>query len=237
MVIGARARLARVFRAPWVYSVVEDIFVRHEPLRSVDTLTWEIATHDDEYGETYELLELFSVPLDDAAARQGLALFDNDHWSAVKRALGSPLFETPVAHFFVRAFLSQDIDEFVAHMTTIEAGLGLHADYDAELRPKTDPHKNRGATSRLRARIAALLDDSSAACLHKRLFDTRSSYHHGRAMEPRIPKEQRTEARTLARRVAEALVRASAPTSRDEFLSRLLDRGALMPTAPPAGRA
>ena len=66
-------------------------------------LTWEIATDDDGYGETYELLELFPVSLDDAAARQGLALFDNDHWSAVKRALGSPLFETPVRHFFVRA--------------------------------------------------------------------------------------------------------------------------------------
>lgn len=120
------------------------------------------------------------------------------------------------------AFLTEDIDEFVAHMTTVEAALGLHADYD---RP--------GATSRLRARIAALLSDNSAADLHRELFSVRSCYLHGRGMEGRISSEKRKGARRLARRVVEALVarakEVSAPTTREDFLSSLLDRA-------PAGR-
>jgi hypothetical protein len=108
----------RGFRAPWVYSVVEDIFVGPKAPRSVDTLTWTLWSYENELGEIVEVEIPEDPPLNDAAARQGLALFDNDHWSAVKRALGSPLFETPVAHFFVRAFLSEGIDEFLAHLTS-----------------------------------------------------------------------------------------------------------------------
>lgn len=225
----------RGFRAPWVYTMSEDIFAPLEPPRSADTLDWDILTsYDDEFGE-HEYIEFFRPPLDDDAARRGLAVFSDAHWSAVESALRSPLFETPVAHFFVRAFLTEDVDEFLAHMTTIEAALGLRADYETDLRPKPDPHKNRGATYRLRARIAALLSDSSAAEIYETLFNVRSRYLHGRRMEEAIPSKKRKEARSLARRVVEALVRAnemSAPISRKEFLSDLLDRGALMLRAP-----
>ena len=178
-----------------MYSVVEDIFVRPLLPPSVDTLTWEPDFYQDEYGGTVEYERRTELPLDGPAAAQGLALFDNDRWSAVERALGSPLFETPVAHFFVRAFLSEGIDEFLAHLTTIEAALGLRADYD---RP--------GATSRLARRIAALLSDSSADELYRNLFDVSSCYLHGRSMEEAIPSKKRGDARSLARRVVEALV-------------------------------
>ncbi len=167
-----------------------------EPPRSADTLDWDILTsYADEFGE-YEYVEFFRPRLDDDAARRGLAVFNDSHWSAVESALRSPLFETPVAHFFVHAFLSEGIDEFLAHLTTVEAALGLEADYDAKRRPKPDPHENLGATYRLRARIAALLSDSSAACLHKRLFDTRSRYLHGRRRTFR-PRKERKLARWL----------------------------------------
>lgn len=220
----------RGFNVPWVYTVVEDIFARTQPPFSADTLTWQPRIFYDAYGEPVEVelpLEP-ALPLNDAA-RQKLAAFDDDHWSAVERALSSPLFETPVAHFFVRAFLSEGIDEFLAHLTTIEAALGLQSDYCPKLRPKPDRHKRLEATARLRERIVALLEDSCAADLHKRLFDLRSCYLHGRPMKP-ISTKDRTEARMLARRVAEALVKraneVSAPSSREQFLDCLLDRGA-----------
>jgi len=210
----------RGFRAPWVYTVDEDIFAPCQPPRSAETLTWE--SYDDQFGEH---IEFFRPWLDGDATRRGVAVFDDAHWSAVERALGSPLFETPVAHFFVRAFLSEGIDEFLAHLTTIEAALGLQSDCCPKLRPKPDRHKRLEATGRLRGRIVALLEDSCAADLHKRLFDLRSCYLHGRPMKP-ISTKDRTEARKLARRVAEALVKqaneVSAPSSREEFLNCLL---------------
>jgi hypothetical protein len=133
----------------------------------------------------------------------------------------------------VRAFLSEGIDEFLAHLTTIEAALGLHADYYPRLRPKPDPHGSlKGAAERVAARIAALLLDSSAACHHRRLFEIRSLYLHGRELKEAISSEQRLQARSLARRVVEALVgrvnEVSAPGSREEFLGSLLDSGAPM---------
>jgi hypothetical protein len=231
----------RGFDAPWVYSVVEDIFV--QPLRppSVDTLTWGPDFHPHGYGGTVESKRPAELRLDGPAAELGLALLDNDRWSAVETALGSPLFETPVAHFFVRAFLSEGIDEFIAHLTTIEAALGLRADYFPRLRPKPDLHKNLDSTRRLRARIATFLNDRSAADLHKRLFDLRSDYVHGRGSEKVISSKEKTEARSLARRVVEALVARANEVStlacREEFLSSLLNRGAPILTASPARRS
>lgn len=225
----------RGFYAPWVYSVVEDIFVQPLLPPSVDTLTWEPAFYPDGYGGTVESERPVELRLDEPAAALGLALLDNDRWSAVEKALSSPLFETPVAHFFVRAFLSEGIDEFIAHLTTIEAALGLRADYCPSRRPKPDPHKKLNSTSRLRARIAALLTDRSAADLHRMLFDLRSDYVHGRGSEKVISSKEKTEARSLARRVVEALVtranEVNTPATREEFLSSLLNRG-----APLAGR-
>jgi hypothetical protein len=85
--------------------VDDNVFSRCQPPGSADTLTRE--TYDDEFGEHEEF---FRPSLDDDATRRGVAVFDHLRWSAVERALGSPLFETPVAHFSVRAFLSEGID-------------------------------------------------------------------------------------------------------------------------------
>ena len=211
---------------PWVYSVVEDIFVRPKPPCSADTLAWRILSFDDGRGGTDELEvpeDLLSVK---DAARHELAAYMDARWPEVKRALGSPLFETPVAHFFVRAFLSEGIDEFLAHLMTIEAALGLHADYNRKFKPLPK------ATERVAARIVALLGDPSAFGLYKDLFEVRSFYLHGRTMGKAISTKERTDARKSARRVTEAFVkqanRITASTSREAFLNSLLDRGALV---------
>jgi hypothetical protein len=62
----------------------------------------------------------------------------------VTRTLDRPLFETTIEHFFVRAFLEDPLDEFLAHITTIEAALGLKSDYP-------------GATKPVATRVSALL--------------------------------------------------------------------------------
>jgi hypothetical protein len=191
----------RGFRAPWVYTVDEDIFAPLKPPPSAETLTWE--TYDDEFSEH---IEFFRPRLDAGAMGRGLAVLDDAYWS-------------PVVHFFVHAFLSEGIDEFVAHMTTIEAALGLRDDY-----------RRKKATDQVAARVAALLADGSAFGLYKKLFAVRCDYVHGRPMNAILSKE-RTDARSLARRVAEVLVRTSemrAPRSREEFLKSLSDRGATM---------
>ncbi|MDA9506534.1 hypothetical protein XI09_18240 [Bradyrhizobium sp. CCBAU 11386] len=58
-----------------------------------------------------------------------LLSWDDTRWEIFQKARQSPLFEGPVSHFFVRAFLADGIDEVLAHMTAIEAALGLNSDY------------------------------------------------------------------------------------------------------------
>ena len=65
------------------------------------------------------------------------------------------------------------------------------------------------ATKALRKRIGALLADPQPASELKKLYKIRSHYFHGRAnMEP-ITGEERHLARSLARRVAEELLKAA----------------------------
>jgi hypothetical protein len=77
------------------------------------------------------------------------------------------LFETPIVHFIVHAFLADGMDEVMAHMTAIEAGLGLEMDHRRGLRPKPDSHRNVSASDRAAARLAALLNDANPATARK----------------------------------------------------------------------
>ncbi|MDF5903741.1 hypothetical protein P4152_17205 [Pseudomonas aeruginosa] len=56
-------------------------------------------------------------------------------------ALESELFSTPVEHFLVRAFLSDGIDEVMAHLIVVEAAFGTESDHKAKQRLPTDSHK------------------------------------------------------------------------------------------------
>lgn len=138
------------------------------------------------------------------------------------------LFETPIVHFLVRAFLADGVDEFLAHITTIEAALGLRADYQKQFRIAPDRHKGMRATNRMRGRVAGLLGGRPDADQYEHLFEVRSAFLHGRTMTA-ISTNERVMARSLARRTVEALIlatRAGPITSREDFLDGLLDKGA-----------
>ena len=217
----------RGFRVPWVYTMNSDIFVRPSAPPSPDTLSWEDRIYDDGYGGTFEEERPVELRLEDDVATD-LPVWDQSRWEIVERAKQSVLFETPIAHFLVRAFLAEGVDEFLAHITMIEAALGLLADYQKSFRIAPDRHKGMRATNRMRGRVAGLLGDRRYADQYEHLFDVRSAFLHGRAMSA-ISTAERVMARSLAREVVQALILAvqSGPvSSREDFLDSLLDRGA-----------
>lgn len=217
----------RGFRVPWVYTLDADLCVR--PMRPPDpgTLSWEPWIFEDRYGDEVELERPVEYHLDDEA-QDASTLFDDATWQRLEVALAAPLFETPVMHFLVRGFLSDGIDEFMSHITTIEAALGLEADHFAKLRQQPDPRPNLRSTNRIGARIAALLGDVPAAKDFGALFNLRSGFIHGRKSVGMISSAQRVTARRLARRVVAALVgRAILDTrTREDVLYDLLIAGA-----------
>lgn len=217
----------RGFRTPWLYTVDSDIFVRPPPPPAADTLNWtEVSNPDGEGGEYWD-----EVPLDlcltDSAVTE-LLVWDQARWEVVQKARQSILFETPIVHFLLRAFLTSGVDSFLAHITTIEAALGLHADYNKSLRTAPDRHKGLKVTDKMRSRIAGLLGDPKFADQYDRLFNIRSAFLHGRTMTA-ISTEEQVVARSLARQVVERLILAADAgpiSSREAFLDDLLDKGA-----------
>lgn len=217
----------RGFRVPWVYTVDSDIFVRLNTPPSADTLSWEPRIYDDGYGGTIEEERPVELRMEDNVATE-LPVWDQSRWVIVEQAKRTVLFETPVCHFLVRAFLADDVDEFLAHITTIEAALGLRADYQKVFRVAPDRHKGLSATKRMCGRVAGLLGDPRYAEHYEQLFDVRSAFLHGRTMSA-ISSQERVMARSLARRVVEALMLATQTgpiVSREHFLDDMLDKGA-----------
>ena len=215
----------RGFRVPWVFKADDDIFVWPAQPPSADTLSWEPDIFTDLDGEEVELERPIRFPLNSDAVEASAWLSDAA-WSALARARKSPLFETPIAHFFVRAFLSDPLDEFLAHITTIEAALGLRRDYDRKTRPKIA--RQLRVTDCMAARVSALLSAKTDGEDYRRLFDIRSLFLHGRKMDA-IPGKERIAARRLARRVVNRLIEVAlsepAPRSREDYLNDLLIRG------------
>lgn len=225
----------RGFRMPWIYMMNEDICVR--PLRppDPDSLSWQPWFVHDHSGEEIELERPLEYQLDDAAQSE-LILFTQSAWQELETARKTPLFETPIVHFLVRAFLADGIDEVMGHMTAIEAALGLESDHKASLRLKPDPHSKIRSTGRVASRIAAAVGDAQAASQYAALFDVRSAFVHGRGGLQPISTHQKVEARRLARRVARALVGRSAQphASREAALTALLDEGVALLAKPAA---
>lgn len=217
----------RGFRVPWIHTVDDDLFIRPSPPPSADSLTLEPWIVQDHWGEDVELERPTTLHLDDGAAL-GLALFTDSAWRELEAARATGLFETPVAHFLVRAFLADGMDEVMAHMTAIEAAVGLETDHKKWLRPKPDPHKKvSSATERVAARVAAVLSDRSSVQAYKDLFELRSAFVHGRAGLQKVSTAQRVMARSLARGVARGLVDVALQGARPrtDVLNDLLDYG------------
>jgi hypothetical protein len=216
----------RGFRVPWVYTVDADLFIRPQIVPSPDSLNWEERTVWDACGQAFDVMAPVGLPLEQQAETE-LKLWDQARWDVVQQARRTPLFETPIVHFFVRAFLADGIDEAMSHMTTIEAALGLHADYDPAQRVLPDRHRKLNATKRMRGRVAGLLASGVAGTEYKQLFDIRSAFLHGRPMQA-VSSAERLRTRLLARQVVEALVLSASEcpvTTRESFLDTLLDRG------------
>jgi hypothetical protein len=210
------------FRVPWVYKVDDDIFVRPAQPPSADTLSSVPDFFIDPDGTEVEVERPIRWPLNSNAGAGTSAWLNDAAWSAATRARQSPLFETPVAHFFVRAFLSGPLDEFLAHIFTIEAALGLWKE------PKIPGLKKQpSATKRMVARVSALLGERAGED-YRRVFKHRSEFVHGRKMKA-LPGKERIVARRLARQVINGLMNAALaspePRSREDYLSELLNRG------------
>lgn len=215
----------RGFRAPWVYTINHDLFSNMRRAPSPDTLNWEDHVFEDAHGHICEVERPLILNL---AEQAGTGLIEHmlRHSSAMPHFHASELFSTPVVHFFVRAYLADGIDEFLAHMTAVEAALGLPEDHKRKMSTGEKRH-DLGATDRLCARIYALLGEKAYADQYKELFEIRSKFLHGRPMGV-IPTSDRITARSLARRVVDALVFASQTEpghQRGYFLDQLLDQG------------
>ncbi|MNG19424.1 hypothetical protein D3C84_1035800 [compost metagenome] len=112
----------------------------------------------------------------------------------------------------------------MAHLTVVEAALGLQGDYR---RRERGNHVDMGPTERVALRLAAAQDDPSAAKVYEDLFELRSAFIHGRGGLKKISTVQRVQARRIAAKAAAALVRLGHESgrSRDAVLADLLDRG------------
>jgi hypothetical protein len=212
----------RAFHVPWIYTANRDLFVSPEFPPDADTLSWQPDLYQDADGVEVEVERPMARPLKDGAQDMFASLTDQ-RWKDVERALRSPIFNTLVVHFLVRAFAANDIDEFVSHVIVIEAALGMQIDFDAKARPKLPGNKNPGATERVACRARAITGEANAYVEYKELFDIRSQFVHGRHLG-KIPSGKRVMARSLARRVADGLVSAALTTAhsdRDSFLSAL----------------
>ncbi|WP_234265206.1 hypothetical protein [Hydrogenophaga sp. NFH-34] len=219
----------RGFTLPWVYSYCDDLFVRPPLPQSARSLSWLLHGGHTPFGDVAEWDAPMELPLKDGIA-QLPDLLSESAWERLQESLSSPLFETPVAHFMVRAFLSDGIDEFLAHLTMIEAALGTETDF---FPPKMrTSHKGKGATIRMTSRVSGLLGACSEGETYYRLFNLRSAFIHGRALQSPISSKDRFEARRLARRVFQGLViRATKEpmlSCRDDFLANTLDQGVAM---------
>lgn len=213
------------FQIPWTYASTDDIFSHRVFPRGPETLSWHPQAFQDHDGEWIEEDVPIRIPLDDAA-NSAAGRVNSAAWDALQRAMSSPLFETPIMHFLVRGWSADGIDEFIAHMLTIEAALGVKNDYGSgAVRPDI-----RGGKVRMQCRISALLDSVAEGDVYGQLFELRSEFLHGRKMGAILALD-RQSARSLARKVARAVMRHAvsgriSKTGRDDFVNGLLVQGA-----------
>jgi hypothetical protein len=213
----------RAFRIPWVLTLDSDLFAPSIPVPDPDTLSWIPHYRQDERGEIIDEVEFpdNTSLVGDAAAK--LAGLDHRAWTRFRMAQASSVMAGPIVHFLVRAFTSRAVDEFLFHITTIEACLGQSKDHQEK--NKKLPDGTTGATAKTAWRLSALLGDWTAGPEFKRLFKERSLFVHGESMTA-ISAASRGAARALARRCVAALIDQAPPrpTPRESFMQTLIDR-------------
>jgi hypothetical protein len=230
----------RGFHIPWVYTIDNDIFARSTAPPSPDTLSWE--PYFDQSGEETEYEQPTTLRLVDGV-ESDLEWLNDEAWSDLTGARKSPILSDLVAHFFVGAFLSKGIDEFLAHITTIEAAVGLAGDYGFDDKGQRIPKKvnlkspignNLPPSVRVERRVAGLLGAKSYGDTYGELFHLRSRFLHGRSMNG-ISGNMRLAARQVARKVVCALIDAAIANPammRDSYLEKLLADGIKLNESP-----
>jgi hypothetical protein len=116
----------RGFEVPWIYQSTDDLFVRPQRPPSPDTLSWDPPILDEEGEEVFGTERPVRPSLKGDGAEVSDWLNDS-RWADVMCARKGPLFAIPIAHFFVKAFLEEPLDEVLAHLTAIEARRGSKA--------------------------------------------------------------------------------------------------------------
>lgn len=210
------------FEIPWVYTQDTDLFTSPVMPPNPDRLSIYPNIYLDPEGNEHEADTPEKIHLHFNVAAQ-LARWDHAYWGKLEQAKSTSLFETPIQHFLVRGFQANGIDEFLAHMTTIEAAVGTEADYG----PGNRPYQRLKGAKRVAARLAGLLRTPDAAQQYEELFHLRSVFLHGRAGVEPVSATQRIRARSLARRAAAELADSAItlPLSRETLLDELLETG------------
>lgn len=219
----------RGFQMPWIYTLDDDLCSFPPAPPAPERLSWEPYSYQIDHDEWEECERPLELP--GSASTKDVSEALNRVWSLLQppSTLQSELFSTPIEHFLVRAFLSDGIDEVMAHLIVIEAAFGTEGDakYNRRKRLSRDNHQE-GGTRRVAARLSAAIMEPGAAKQYLDLYDMRCTYVHGRPERRIISTEQRVLARRLARQAVNALVRlAHRQESREEVLLHLLDRGAV----------
>jgi len=232
----------RPFRVPWVYSVDDDILASPAAPPDPTSLRWTEVTLNGLNGELIYEERPDAWPLDTSALKKWPSL-DDGSWHRIRAARDTKtLLTDPVAHFLLRAFLADGIDEFLAHIITVEAALALprdhfrepgakkkkeiqkdNPDHSTPWRPKLPDGTDPNATDRLAMRVGKLLESEAEADEFRCVYSYRSSFLHGASMQD-IPAARRMGARHIARRVAEALswhAAGDAHIEREQFLISL----------------
>ncbi|WP_235894177.1 hypothetical protein [Klebsiella pasteurii] len=212
----------RPFDIPWVHTLSGDIFPQQQPIPSASSLTWVPHSYTDENGNwhEYDAPHEYNISL---ISEQLMPFLDSQACNHLETALIRGLINVAARHQFVKAFLSDGVDEFLAHIVVIDACVGEKS-VNGTLEKK---FKRLGTTGRLKYRLVGLLNDVSVKKSIDILYEARSNYVHGDTLD-KILGEHILLARILARKTLSAIISETSQLSgltREEFLDDLLQRG------------
>ncbi len=212
----------RPFNIPWVHTLSDDIFWQQPPIPSAASLTWVPCSYQDENTgwHEYEAPHEYNYSL---TSDQLMPFVDTPAFRNLETATTNGLINSAARHQFVKAFRSDGVDEFLAHIVVIDACVGeksVNSALEKEL-------KRLGSTGRLKYRLAGLLNDVSVKENLHVLYEARSNYVHGNTLE-KISGEHVLQARILARKTLNAIITEAGQSpglTREEFLDDVLRRG------------
>lgn len=214
----------RPFDIPWVHTIHDDIFEWQRPILDASTLTWYPDFRYDSNGEVIELEEPYER--NNLATEDKLNNFlSKEFRNNLTKAIKNGLINAPAQHQFIKAFISLDIDAFLANIIVIDACMGsTHAEH----KKITDKrYKKLGPTGCLKYRLVGLLEDKSVIDTMGTLYDYRSRYVHGddiAEIESNVPLQARTLTRKMLVKII-FLTDQNPTLTREAFLYDTLEKG------------